>query len=127
MELFLIFISHSICIIIFICGRISLEFQLFYVFSLLCLLVNYYIFCYRIVSLTLANEAKQEWCMFQIWQPYHSGRHEDVWAVDDISLSSSLLNVINLNFSDQNAMNSSIRYSSGIVKKYCNSQGEAVV
>lgn len=65
--------------------------------------------------------------MFQIWQPYHSGRSEDVWAIDDISLSSSLLNVISLNFSDLNAMNSSIRYSSGNVKKYCNSEQEAVV
>lgn len=79
------------------------------------------------MSLTLTKEAKQEWCMFQIWQPYHSGRSEDVWAIDDISLSSALLNVISLNFSDQIAMNSSIRYSSGIVKKYCSSQEEAVV
>lgn len=81
----------------------------------------------KIVSLTLIKEAKQEWCMFQIWQPYHSGRSADVWAIDDISLSSSLLNVISLNFSDLNAMNSSIRYSSGAVKKYCHSQQEAVV
>lgn len=82
---------------------------------------------FRIVSITLPKEAKHEWCMFQVWQPYHSGKSEDVWAVDDISLSSSLLNAISLNFSDLNAMNSSIRYSSGVVKQYCGSQQEAVV
>ncbi|XP_042898138.1 reelin isoform X2 [Parasteatoda tepidariorum] len=81
----------------------------------------------KIVFLTLSNEAKQQWCMFKIWQPYHSGKSEDVWAIDDISLSSALLNVISLNFSDLNAMNTSIRYSSGIVKKYCSSEQNAVV
>ncbi|GIY36220.1 reelin [Caerostris darwini] len=81
----------------------------------------------KIVSLPLATSAQQPWCMFKIWQPYHSGKSEDVWAIDDISLSSSLLNVISLNFSDLNAMNTSIRYSSGVVKNYCSSEKAAVV
>ncbi|XP_054717283.1 reelin-like [Uloborus diversus] len=81
----------------------------------------------KIVSLPLTKESKREWCMFKFWQPYHSGKSEDVWAVDDISLSSSLLNVISLDFGDINAMNTSIRYSSGVVKKYCKSEGPAVI
>ncbi|GIY14306.1 reelin [Caerostris extrusa] len=54
----------------------------------------------KIVSLPLATSAQQPWCMFKIWQPYHS---------------------------DLNAMNTSIRYSSGVVKNYCSSEKAAVV
>lgn len=80
----------------------------------------------KIISLVIPEEAQGPSCMFKIWQPYHSGISEDVWAIDDISLSPALLNVISLDFSDLKAMNSSIRYSSGIVKRYCSSSQEAL-
>ncbi|KAK7890906.1 hypothetical protein WMY93_022869 [Mugilogobius chulae] len=56
---------------------------------------------------------------FRWWQPYHSGRGHDVWAVDEISMTSVLFNTISLDFSNVLDVTQSLGFYLGHVQPYC--------
>uniref|UniRef100_A0A3P9KTQ1 Reelin n=1 Tax=Oryzias latipes TaxID=8090 RepID=A0A3P9KTQ1_ORYLA len=55
---------------------------------------------HEIVSVELPAGARKFGVQFRWWQPYHSGRGHDVWALDEISMTSVLFNTISLDFSN---------------------------
>uniref|UniRef100_A0A3B3TBC4 Reelin n=1 Tax=Paramormyrops kingsleyae TaxID=1676925 RepID=A0A3B3TBC4_9TELE len=54
----------------------------------------------EIISVELPVGARRFGVQFRWWQPYHSGRGQDVWALDEISMTSVLFNTISLDFSN---------------------------
>ncbi|KAG8439950.1 hypothetical protein GDO86_005931 [Hymenochirus boettgeri] len=73
----------------------------------------------RIISVELPKEAKQFGIQFRWWQPYHSGQGEDVWAVDEITMTSVLFNSISLNFTNLVEVTQSLGFYLGNVQPYC--------
>lgn len=59
---------------------------------------------YRHISIRIPCEAQGSRCRFRWWQPHHSGEDQDVWAIDDITLSDNLFNAITLNTSHPDEM-----------------------
>ncbi|KAG8142667.1 hypothetical protein E2320_005871, partial [Naja naja] len=52
------------------------------------------------------HEPRQFGIQFRWWQPYHSSQGEDVWAIDEIIMTSVLFNSISLDFTNlKNATN----------------------
>ncbi|ETE68855.1 Reelin, partial [Ophiophagus hannah] len=54
------------------------------------------------------EDARQFGIQFRWWQPYHSSQGEDVWAIDEIIMTSVLFNSISLDFTnllEKNATN----------------------
>ena len=47
-------------------------------------------------SVMLPEGAMGENCKFRWFQPEHSGFHNDVWALDDISLNDHLFNTLHV-------------------------------
>ncbi|XP_076339324.1 reelin-like [Tachypleus tridentatus] len=78
------------------------------------------------LSIPLPDKALHQNCQFRLWQPYHSGELQDMWAVDDLSVSAQMSNTISLNFSDFHAINDSIRYNYGNIDRYCRPDGDAL-
>ncbi|XP_051890268.1 reelin isoform X1 [Pristis pectinata] len=74
----------------------------------------------RIISVELPQKAQQLGIQFRWWQPYHSGPDEDVWAIDEISMTSILYNSISLNFSNLVDVTQSLGFYLGNVQPYCN-------
>ncbi|XP_052779173.1 reelin-like isoform X2 [Mya arenaria] len=67
------------------------------------LLKMFNIFDYRTAmadSVQLPQSAQDEGCKFRWWQPEHSGYHQDVWALDDISLNDHLFNTLRLDMNN---------------------------
>ena len=56
---------------------------------------------------------------FRWWQPYHSGRGQDVWALDEITMTSVLFNTISLDFSNVLDVTQSLGFYLGHVQPYC--------
>ncbi|XDV29817.1 hypothetical protein PO909_032854, partial [Leuciscus waleckii] len=73
----------------------------------------------RIVSVELPPGARKFGVQFRWWQPYHSGRGQDVWAVDEISMTSVLFNIISLDFSNVLDVTQSLGFYLGNVQPYC--------
>ncbi|XP_039625794.1 reelin isoform X1 [Polypterus senegalus] len=73
----------------------------------------------RIVSVQLPDEAKKFGVQFRWWQPYHSGRGQDVWAVDEIIMTSILFNSISLDFNNLVDVTQSLGFYLGNVQPYC--------
>ncbi|KAM9390581.1 reelin-like, partial [Salvelinus alpinus] len=73
----------------------------------------------RIVSVELPPGARKFGVQFRWWQPYHSGRGHDVWAVDDITMTSVLFNTISLDFSNVLDVTQSLGFYLGHVQPYC--------
>ncbi|KAJ8391092.1 hypothetical protein AAFF_G00097130 [Aldrovandia affinis] len=74
----------------------------------------------RIVSVELPPGARKFGVQFRWWQPYHSGRGQDVWAVDEITMTSVLFNTISLDFSNVLDVTQSLGFYLGHVQPYCN-------
>ena len=53
-------------------------------------------FPYRSDSVMLPDGARDIGCMFRWWQAEHSGREQDVWALDDITLNNHLFNTLHV-------------------------------
>lgn len=77
------------------------------------------LFSLRIVSVELPPGARKFGVQFRWWQPYHSGRGQDVWAVDEISMTSVLFNIISLDFSNVLDVTQSLGFYLGNVQPYC--------
>ncbi|KAF3855008.1 hypothetical protein F7725_023063 [Dissostichus mawsoni] len=73
----------------------------------------------RIVSVELPAGARKFGIQFRWWQPYHSGRSHDVWALDEISMTSVLFNTISLDFSNVLDVTQSLGFYLGHVQPYC--------
>ncbi|TRY95474.1 hypothetical protein DNTS_000445 [Danionella cerebrum] len=73
----------------------------------------------RIVSVELPPGARRPGVQFRWWQPHHSGRNSDVWALDEISLTSELFNTLILDFSDLLDVSQSLGFYLGSVRPYC--------
>ncbi|XP_064807239.1 reelin-like isoform X2 [Oncorhynchus masou masou] len=73
----------------------------------------------RIVSVELPPGARRFGVQFRWWQPYHSGRGHDVWAVDEITMASVLFNTISLDFSNVLDVTQSLGFYLGHVQPYC--------
>uniref|UniRef100_A0A671T1G7 Reelin n=1 Tax=Sinocyclocheilus anshuiensis TaxID=1608454 RepID=A0A671T1G7_9TELE len=73
----------------------------------------------RIVSVELPPGARRFGVQFRWWQPYHSGRGQDVWALDEISMTSVLFNIISLDFSNVLDVTQSLGFYLGNVQPYC--------
>lgn len=73
----------------------------------------------RIVSVELPPGARKFGVQFRWWQPYHSGRGHDVWALDEISMTSVLFNTISLDFSNVLDVTQSLGFYLGHVQPYC--------
>ncbi|XP_071961497.1 reelin-like [Antedon mediterranea] len=73
----------------------------------------------RIELLHLPDSAKHLFCRFRWTQPRHSGQNLDVWAIDDISITSVLRNTINTDFSDNENVASALTFHLGQVKPVC--------
>uniref|UniRef100_A0A8C2J5L3 Reelin n=1 Tax=Cyprinus carpio TaxID=7962 RepID=A0A8C2J5L3_CYPCA len=73
----------------------------------------------RIVSVELPPGARKFGVQFRWWQPYHSGRGQDVWALDEISMTSVLFNIISLDFSNVLDVTQSLGFYLGNVQPYC--------
>uniref|UniRef100_A0A673MWP0 Reelin n=1 Tax=Sinocyclocheilus rhinocerous TaxID=307959 RepID=A0A673MWP0_9TELE len=73
----------------------------------------------RIVSVELPPGARKFGVQFRWWQPYHSGRGQDVWALDEISITSILFNIISLDFSNVLDVTQSLGFYLGNVQPYC--------
>ncbi|XP_071551543.1 LOW QUALITY PROTEIN: reelin-like [Panulirus ornatus] len=65
------------------------------------------------ISLELPAGARGPGCRFQVWQEKHSGAGRDIWAMDDLTITSQLFNNIQLDFSDGAAANNSLRFHLG--------------
>ncbi|KAG0709950.1 Reelin [Chionoecetes opilio] len=65
------------------------------------------------VSLDLPGGARGPSCRFQVWQEQHSGAGRDVWALDDLIITSQIYNIIQLDFNDVAAVNNSLRFHLG--------------
>lgn len=75
------------------------------------------------VSVVLPKSARQSVCSFRWWQPQNSGEGKDVWAVDDIALSTKMYNTITVDFSSADDLDQSIDSHLGQVGPYCNKEG----
>uniref|UniRef100_A0A671L3B4 Reelin n=1 Tax=Sinocyclocheilus anshuiensis TaxID=1608454 RepID=A0A671L3B4_9TELE len=73
----------------------------------------------RIVSVELPPGARKFGVQFRWWQPYHSGHGQDVWALDEISMTSILFNIISLDFSNVLDVTQSLGFYLGNVQPYC--------
>ncbi|XP_023681705.2 reelin isoform X1 [Paramormyrops kingsleyae] len=73
----------------------------------------------RIISVEMPPGARKFGVQFRWWQPYHSGRGQDVWALDEISMTSVLFNTISLDFSNVLDVTQSLGFYLGQVQPYC--------
>ncbi|XP_041109989.1 reelin-like isoform X1 [Polyodon spathula] len=73
----------------------------------------------RIISVELPEDSQRFGVQFRWWQPYHSGRGLDVWAIDEITMTSVLFNSISLNFNNLLEVTQSLGFYLGNVQPYC--------
>nr|XP_060484465.1 reelin [Panthera onca] len=73
----------------------------------------------RIISVELPDDARQFGIQFRWWQPYHSLQGEDVWAIDEIIMTSVLFNSISLDFTNLVEVTQSLGFYLGNVQPYC--------
>ncbi|OXB71770.1 UNVERIFIED_CONTAM: hypothetical protein H355_005659, partial [Colinus virginianus] len=73
----------------------------------------------RIISVELPEDARQIGIQFRWWQPYHSSQGEDVWAIDEIVMTSVLFNSISLDFTNLVEVTQSLGFYLGNVQPYC--------
>ncbi|CAL4063823.1 unnamed protein product, partial [Meganyctiphanes norvegica] len=72
------------------------------------------------VSVPLPPGARDASCSFRIWQDQHSGSGRDIWAIDDLIITSINYGTIDMDFSNPVAANNSLRFHLGSVGSSCN-------
>ncbi|KAL4226959.1 hypothetical protein ACF0H5_014936 [Mactra antiquata] len=71
-------------------------------------------------SVQLPEGAKDINCKFRWWQPHHSGYHQDVWAIDDISLNDHLFNTLHLHMANMVEIDQELTVTHGhLSDNYC--------
>ena len=82
--------------------------------------INLLIYICRTVTLELPENMRKTMCRFRWWQPYHSGFGKDVWAIDDISLTSEMHNILEVQLGDSQTEENNIGMHNGVIDAYCN-------
>ncbi|KAH3880980.1 hypothetical protein DPMN_004902 [Dreissena polymorpha] len=71
-------------------------------------------------SVLLPNEARNTGCKFRWWQPEHSGYHQDVWALDDISINDHLFNTLHVHMNNMVDIGEQLAITNGrLSDTYC--------
>eukprot|EP00058_Branchiostoma_floridae_P011776 XP_002597264.1 hypothetical protein BRAFLDRAFT_66399 [Branchiostoma floridae] len=73
----------------------------------------------RIESLPLPSEAHHPHVRFRWWQPRHSGANQDVWALDEVTMTIALYNTISLDFSNPLDVNNALSFHQGVIGHHC--------
>ncbi|XP_041459310.1 reelin-like [Lytechinus variegatus] len=74
----------------------------------------------RAVLIHLNPVAKGDACMIRWWQPSNGGENQGVWALDDIAMTMTLRNNINLDFSDHREVRRALTFHTGQIGEACN-------
>jgi reelin len=74
------------------------------------------------LSIPLPSGACGAMCRFQWWQPLHSGLGHDVWAIDDISVTSTMYNTIDMQFESLEEGQQAVEIHLGELNPYCGRQ-----
>ena len=67
------------------------------------------------MKLELPSSARGISCRFRFWQPTHSGYGQDVWAIDDLTLTSHPTNILNIVFNSTEGYQKNL----GLSSSYC--------
>ncbi|XP_023933533.1 reelin-like [Lingula anatina] len=73
----------------------------------------------RVEFIHLLSSAIGPSCRFRWWQPNHSGHKLDIWALDDISLTSKLYNTISLDIGKLDILDSGVKIHLGEIGSFC--------
>ena len=76
----------------------------------------------RMLSVPLPPEVRGTMCRFLWWQPLHSGEGRDVWAIDDISITSTMYNTIDIIFDPSEDNQHALEIHLGEINPYCGKQ-----
>ena len=71
------------------------------------------------MSIKLPAEAKKGACKFRWWQPVHSGANRDVWALDDVAITSTMYNAMSINLTSSSEVDQTLDFHLGQVGLYC--------
>jgi len=71
------------------------------------------------VTIHLPVSSWQPMCRFRWWQPEHSGANRDMWALDDVSVTTHMYNTIYLDFEDKQDVSQGLDVHLGRVDEYC--------
>lgn len=75
--------------------------------------------CVRVLSVALPPEARREACALRWWQPAHSGAGRDVWALDDVAVTASMYNAVNINLTSALDVDQALEFHLGEIGLYC--------
>uniref|UniRef100_A0A8C4RCQ5 Reelin n=1 Tax=Eptatretus burgeri TaxID=7764 RepID=A0A8C4RCQ5_EPTBU len=73
----------------------------------------------RIVSLELPSIAQHNGMQLRWWQPHHSGEGQDVWALDELTVTSTMYSAIYLDFSDLLETTDVLSFFRGQLQPHC--------
>ncbi|XP_071486224.1 reelin-like [Diadema antillarum] len=74
----------------------------------------------RTVLIHLPDVARGNACRVRWWQPTNGGEDLSVWAIDNIFLTPSLKNIINLDFTDHREVRQALTFHTGQIGEACN-------
>jgi len=67
----------------------------------------------------LPRESRGPVCRIRWWQPVHSGAGRDVWALDDVTVASSVYNMLWVDFTDHDLVTHQLNVRHGRVAAHC--------
>ena len=76
----------------------------------------------RMLSIPLPPAAQDNMCRFVWWQPLHSGEGRDMWAIDDISITATMYNTIDVGFDPSEDDQHALEIHLGEISPYCGKQ-----
>ena len=74
------------------------------------------------LSVPLPPAVQGGMCRFVWWQPLHSGQGRDMWAIDDISITSTMYNTIDITFDPEEDDQHALEIHLGEINPYCGRQ-----
>lgn len=75
--------------------------------------------CGRLVTVPLPESLHASVCLVRWWQPLHGGEDRDVWALDDVSLTHHMYNMIAVNFTDPDTVDKHLHTHLGMLAEHC--------
>ena len=82
-------------------------------------MMSVFIFFFSMISIPLTLEIQRPVCKFRWVQLHHSGLNQDVWALDDISVTKVMFNTLQLDFSDVTQARLVLDVHMGSIGSYC--------
>ena len=71
------------------------------------------------MSVKLPEGARKDACAFRWWQPTHSGADKDLWALDDVAITSTMYNAMNINLTSSLDVELTLDFHLGQIGLYC--------